>query len=77
MGKATTYLNDEEDGEYFNSDDFEPSESTAEPEPRKREPKPQNRYAARQRLDSRREELWLKQQLNDWDDTFEEGNRAD
>jgi hypothetical protein len=77
MGKPTTYLNDEDDVEYFNSDDLDSSERAAEHEPRRREPKPQNRHAARQRLDSRKEELWLKQQLNDWDDGFEDSNLAD
>lgn len=72
MGKSTTYMNDEDATEYFNAEDFDAGETVAEPEPRRREPKPQNRYAARQRLDSRKEDLWLKQQLNDWDDAFED-----
>ena len=72
MGKSTTYMNDEEESEYFNADEFEPGETVAEPEPRRREPKPQHRHAARQRLDLRKEDLWLKQQLNDWDDAFED-----
>jgi len=69
MGKATTYTSDEDDGDYF-TDDLE-SGAHAEPEARKREPKVPNRYAARQLLDSRKEDLWLKQQLKDWDDELE------
>lgn len=68
MGKPNTYLNEEEDGDIFHAEDFD---SGADPEPRKREPKAPHRHAARQRLDSRKEELWLKQQLTDWDDDFD------
>jgi hypothetical protein len=77
MGKPTTYLNDEDDADYLGSDDFDSNDGPAEPETRKREQKLPQRYAARQRLDSRKEDLWLKQQLNDWDDAFEGDSRAD
>jgi hypothetical protein len=33
------------------------------------------RHAARQRLDSRKDDLWLKQQLNDWGDEFEDAEK--
>ena len=70
MGKPTTYLNDEDDGDIFHAEDFD--SDRAEPEARKREHKtPQRHAAARQRLDSRNEDLWLKQQLKDWDDDFD------
>jgi hypothetical protein len=68
MAKSTPYLHDEDDTDFFANDDFDSSvnaEST-----RKREQKAPTRHPARQRLDSRQEELWLKQQLNDWDDEF-------
>jgi hypothetical protein len=75
MGKPSNYLHEEDDAEYFGSDDFEAGDSP-EPETRRRE-KPQPRHGARQRLDSRKEDLWLKQQLNDWGDEFEDADRAD
>jgi hypothetical protein len=78
MGKPTTYLSDEDEGDFFSADDFDGSDS-GEPETtttRKREHKVPNRHAARQRLDSRKEELWLKQQLNDWGDELEEDERV-
>ena len=77
MGKSPTYLSVEDEGEFFSADDFEASGDAPEPETRRREPKIPNRFAARQRLDSRKEELWLKQQLNDWDDEFEDADVAD
>ena len=78
MGKSGNYLHEEEGADLFGSDDFDSSESP-EPESRRREHKLQPpRHAARQRLDSRKDELWLKQQLNDWGDEFEAAEkRAD
>jgi hypothetical protein len=76
MGKATTYLNDDDEGDVFNADDFEASDAQ-EPETRKREQKVPQRHAARQRLDSRKEELWLKKQLTDWDDELKDADLAD
>jgi hypothetical protein len=76
MGKSGNYMHEAVEADYFASDDFESGDSP-EPESRRREHKTPHRHAARQRLDSRKEELWLKQQLNDWGDEFEEGERAD
>jgi hypothetical protein len=75
MGKSGNYLHEEE-VDLLASDDFDSGDSP-EPETRRRE-KLQPRHAARQRLDSRKEELWLRQQLNDWGDEFEDAEkRAD
>jgi len=71
MGKSGNYLNEEDEVEFVISEDFDPGDSH-EPETRRREHKLPHRDAARQRLDSRKEELWLKQQLNDWGDEFED-----
>jgi hypothetical protein len=76
MGKTGNYLQEEE-VDLLASDDFDSGDSP-EPETRRREQKLQHRHVARQRLDSRRDELWLKQQLNDWGDEFEDAEkRAD
>jgi hypothetical protein len=75
MGKSGNYLHEDE-VDLLGSDDFDSGDSP-EPETRRRE-KVQPRHAARQRLDSRKDELWLKQQLNDWGDEFEDAEkRAD
>ena len=79
MGKSGNYLHVQDEADLFASDDFD-SGYSPEPESqsRRREHKLQHRHAARQRLDSRQEELWLKQQLNDWGDEFEDAEkRAD
>jgi hypothetical protein len=76
MGKSGNYLHEDE-VELLASDDFDSSDSP-EPETRRREKLQPPRHAARQRLDSRKDELWLKQQLNDWGDEFEDAEkRAD
>jgi hypothetical protein len=73
MGKSGNYLHEDEvDLLGFYSGD------SPEPETRRREKLQPPRHAARQRLDSRKDELWLKQQLNDWGDEFEDAEkRAD
>jgi hypothetical protein len=68
MGKSGNF---EDEVELLASDDFDSGDSP-EPETRRREHKLQHRHVARQRLDSRKDELWLKQQLNDWGDEFED-----
>jgi hypothetical protein len=76
MGKSGNYLHENE-VDLLGSDDFDSGDSP-EPETRRREHKLPHRHAARQRLDSRKDELWLKQQLNDWGDEFEDAeSRAD
>ena len=77
MGRSGNYLREEDEADLFGSDDFD--SDSPEPETRRREHKlPHRHHAARHRLDSRREELWLKQQLNDWGDEFEDAEeRAD
>jgi hypothetical protein len=69
-------LNEEDEGDLFSADDFDASD-TQDPDTRKREQKVPHRHAARQRLDSRKEELWLKQQLTDWDDDLVDADSAD
>lgn len=69
MTGKSTFLNDE-DEDFFGADE-ESQGSHAEHEPRPRDVKRVHPNAARQRLDSRSEELWLKRQLSDWDESFE------
>jgi hypothetical protein len=76
MGKSGNYLHEDE-VELLASDDFDSGDSP-EPETRRREKLQPPRHGARQRLDSRKDELWLKQQLNDWGDEFDDAEkRAD
>lgn len=70
MGKS--YLGDD-DGDLDSGDDYDSSDSSVETP--KRDARSHGRYAARQRLDSRKDELWLKRQLDDWDD-FDDGGYA-
>lgn len=67
MGKST-YLDDNDNNDFFPGDDYDSSDGSGETGGSRREPKGHRRYAARQRLDSRKEELWLKEQLSDWGD---------
>jgi hypothetical protein len=73
MGKSGNYLHEDE-ADIFASDDFDSGDSP-EPETRRREHKLPHRHAARQRLDLRKDDLWLKQQLNDWGDEFEDAEK--
>jgi hypothetical protein len=75
MAKST-YLGDD-DNDFFSADDYDSSDGPVETTHARREPKAHGRHAARQQLDSRKEDLWLKQQLNDWGDEFDDGDRAD
>jgi hypothetical protein len=71
MAKTTNFL--EEDEDFFSAEE---SGGTEEHETRAKDGKrSQPSRAARQRLDSRSEDLWLKRQLSDWDDAFEDKSR--
>ena len=72
---AKSYLgDDDDDSDFFSADDYDSNDRSVEAP--KREAKTHGRHAARQRLDSRSEELWLKQQLSDWGDEFDEADSA-
>jgi hypothetical protein len=69
---AKSYLGDDDDSDLFSADDYDSNDGSVETP--KRETKAHGRHGARQRLDSRKEDLWLKQQLSDWGDEFDEGD---
>jgi hypothetical protein len=73
MGKPTDFL--EGDDDFFTEDG---ESGSGEQDHKVKEAKRvHHSRAARQRLDSRSEELWLKRQLSDWDETFDEEARVD
>ena len=71
MGKKTSYIGDD-------MDDFDDEHGAGEDETHaehgRRESRQGHRDTARHRLDMRQDELWLKQQLADWDEETYDDN---
>jgi len=70
MAKKTSYIGDDMD----DFDDEGGGHDEVHADHGRREARPGHRDTARHRLDMRQDELWLKQQLADWDEEAYDDN---